>query len=227
MSRPRTSARKTRTPLTRDRVFAAAVTLADRDGAAALSMRKLAEALGVEAMSLYHHVANKDGILDGMVNAVFAEIELPEPGEAWRPAMERRAESARATLVRHPWALPLMDSRRNPGPATLTHHDAVIGCLRDGGFSVPLAARAVAAIDSFVYGFALQQTSLPFDGPDETETVAEALLAQIPEGRFPHLVELAREHALQPGYDFADEFVPGLAIVLDGLERLLAGPAQK
>ena len=143
----------TRTPLNRQRVLDAAVTLADRDGVAALSMRRLAQELGVEAMSLYHHVANKDAILDGIVDVVFAEIELPDAEAGWREAMRRRAISVRDALRRHPWATGLMESRPTPGPANLRHHDAVLGVLRGAGFPRELTAHAYALLDSYIYGF--------------------------------------------------------------------------
>lgn len=222
---PRTAAEDgtpARAPLDRERVLATALELADAEGVAALSMRKLAARLGVEAMSLYHHVANKDDILDGMVDAVFAEIELPRENEAWRPAMRRRAESARAALARHPWAAALLDSRAHPGPATLRHHDAVVGCLRRNGFGVALAAHAFSVLDSYIYGFALQEAALPFAGPDELQEVADGIFDADTAETYPHLAELATEHALQPGYHHGDEFVWGLELILAGLEQALA-----
>jgi AcrR family transcriptional regulator len=207
-----------RTPLTRQRVLEAAVALADDSGIESLTMRKLGQALGVEAMSLYYHVANKDTLLDGMVDLVFAEIELPA-GTDWRSAMRRRAISARAALRRHPWAIGLMESRRTPGPANLRHHDAVIGCLRDAGFPVALTAHTYSLLDSYVYGFALQEASLPFTTPQETAELAQSIMAEFPADAYPHLTELAVEHVLQPGYDYGDEFEFGLDLILDGLER--------
>ena len=208
-----------RPPLTRERLLQEAVSFADEHGADALSMRKLAERLGVQAMSLYHHVANKERILDGMVDLVFAEIELPSSRDDWRVAMRRRAVSARNVLRRHPWAVGLLDSRAHPGPATLQHHDAVLECLRGAGFSIPLAAHAFSAMDSYIYGFVLQENSLPFQGEAELESVAGGILASMPEGAYPHLAELAVEHVLKPGYDYGNEFVWGLDLVLEGLER--------
>jgi AcrR family transcriptional regulator len=212
-----------RTPLSRQRVLEAAVALADRDGVGALSMRKLAQELGVEAMSLYHHVAGKDAILDGIVDVVFAEIELPSGDGGWKAAMRRRAVSAREALRRHPWATALMESRTTPGPANLRHHDAVLGVLRNAGFPVALAAHAYSLLDAYVYGFALQESSLPFETPEETAEVAESIMAGYPADAFPHLTELAVEHVLQPGYDYGNEFQFGLDLILDGLERALSG----
>jgi AcrR family transcriptional regulator len=207
-----------RTPLTRERVLQAAVALADDSGIESLTMRKLGQALGVEAMSLYYHVANKDALLDGMVDLVFGEIEFPTSGD-WKTAMRQRAISARAALRRHPWAVALMESRRTPGPANLRHHDAVLGCLRRAGFPVALAAHAYSLLDAYIYGFALQEASLPFKGPEETTELAREIMAGFPADAYPHLTELAVRHVLQPGYDYGDEFGFGLDLILDGLER--------
>ena len=215
-----------RTPrirLTRERVLHAAVTLADASGSETLSMRKLGEALGVEAMSLYNHVANKEDLLDGMIDVVFAEIDLPTGWADWRTAMRQRAISARRVLSRHGWAIGLMESRSSPGPATLRHHDAVIGCLRDAGFSIELAAHAFSVVDSYIYGFALQERSLPFPTPEQTADLAQDILASFPADKYPHLAELTARHVLQPGYDYGNEFEFGLDLILDGLERIRKG----
>jgi AcrR family transcriptional regulator len=210
-----------RARLSRERVLRAAVLLADAGGLESLTMRRLGEELGVEAMSLYKHVANKDDLLDGMVDLVFGEIELPGDGADWRTAMRARAVSARAVLTRHPWATALMQSRTAPGAATLRHHDTVIGTLRGAGFSVVLTAHAFSAIDAYVYGFALQERSLPFETAEQAEEVGRQMFARMPVGEFPHLTELTVEHILQPGYDYGEEFEYGLDLVLDGLERAL------
>jgi AcrR family transcriptional regulator len=207
-----------RVPLNRDRVLRAATALADAGGIESLTMRRLGESLGVEAMSLYKHVANKDDVLDGMTDGVFAEIELPDGSSDWRTAMRERAVSVRAALARHPWATPLMQSRTSPGPATMRHHDTVIGTLRGAGFSVALAAHAFSALDSYIYGFALQQRSLPFETGEQAAEIADAILARFPADEFPHLAELTRDHVLQPGYDYGHEFEFGLDLILDGLE---------
>jgi AcrR family transcriptional regulator len=207
--------------LSRERVLRTAVALADAGGIESLTMRRLGQQLGVEAMSLYKHVANKEDLLDGMVDRVFAEIDLPAPGTEWRTAMRTRAISARNALTRHAWAPPLMQSRTAPGPATLHHHDTVIGTLRAAGFSVALAAHAFSALDAYVYGFALQQRSLPFDTLEEAQEVGRQMFARMPPGAYPHLTELTVEHILQPGYDYGDEFEYGLDLVLDGLQRAL------
>ncbi len=207
-----------RTRLSRERVLAAAVAFADERGIESLTMRKLGEALGVEAMSLYNHVANKDELLDGMVDIVFSEVGLPSGEVDWKTAMRRRAVSARQVLSRHRWAIGLMESRTSPGPATLRHHDAVIGCLRGAGFSVAMAAHAFSLLDSYVYGFALQEATLPFDTAEQTAEVAEMILSGLQPDQYPHLTELAVEHVLKPGYDYGNEFEFGLDLILDGLE---------
>jgi AcrR family transcriptional regulator len=224
----------TRNPLSRDRVLRAGVAFADEHGIASLSMRKLGEALGVEAMSLYNHVANKGELLDGMVDLVFGEIDLPATTADWKTAMRQRAISAREVLARHRWAIGLMESRATPGPATLRHHDAVIGTLQAGGFPIALAAHAFSLLDSYIYGFALQEANLPFDTGEDTAELARAILAQAPPDAYPHLSELTVEHVLQPGYDYADEYGFGLDLILDGLQRARdargtrgAGPAER
>ena len=209
-----------RRPLSRERVLRVAFERTDKDGIESLSMRKLAQELGVEAMSLYRHVRNKGEIVDGMIDLVFSEIGLPPRGVHWKTAMRQRAISAREVLARHPWAIGLMESRSTPGPATLQHHDAVIGCLREAGFSIAMAAHAYSALDSYIYGFALQQASLPFKTSDEAVEVADSIRRQFPADAYPHLTELTVQHVLQPGYDYADEFEFGLDLILDGLERV-------
>jgi AcrR family transcriptional regulator len=216
----RPSARTTaRVPLSRQRALQVAVALADDEGIGSLTMRRLAQELGVEAMSLYHHVANKDEILDGMIDTVFGEIDLPPTTTDWKTAMRRRAHSVRTALSRHPWAISLMESRAAPGPATLRHHDAVIGCLRQAGFTVAMTAHAYSLLDSYIYGFAHQEINLPFDTADETRQLADAIMGRFPADEYPHLVELTTEHVLQPGYDYGNEFDFGLDLILDGLER--------
>lgn len=198
-----------------------AIALADTHGLSALTMRELGEALGVEAMSLYNHVASKDALLDGMVDHVFGEIALPPPDIPWKPAMRQRAVAVREALQRHRWAIGLMESRAAPGAATLRHHDAVLGCLRNAGFSIAMTAHAYALIDSYIFGFAMQEASLPFNTAHEATPVAAEIFGQVPAGAYPHLVELTVEHVLQPGYDFSNEFDFGLDLVLDALERAL------
>jgi AcrR family transcriptional regulator len=220
MASPSKSETKPRRVLTRDRVLLGGVAFADENGIASLSMRKLGEALGVEAMSLYHHVANKDALLDGMVDLVFGEIDLPAGGADWKTAMRERAQSARQALLRHPWAIALMSTRTSPGPATLRHHNAVIGSLRAAGYSVEMTAHAFSALDSYIYGFALQEATLPLgDTEEETVEVAQMMLARVPADEYSHLTEFTTEHILQPGYDYGKEFEFGLDLILDGLEK--------
>ena len=219
---PRKPATASRPPLTRERVLRAAVDQADAHGIDSLSMRRLGELVGVEAMSLYNHVANKSDLLDGMVDVVFAEVELPADGVGWRVAMRDRTIAVRAALARHPWAIGLMESRRSPGPATLRHHDAVLGCLRRAGFSLELTAHAYSLIDSYVYGFALQEATLPFDSAESTAALAQDIMGQFESGQYPYLTELTVQHVLVPGYDYGHEFEVGLDLVLDSLERAAA-----
>ena len=212
-----------RSGLTRAGIVAAAVGVADAEGVAALSMRSVGKRLGVEAMSLYHHVANKEDLLDGMVDAVFAEFHAPEVGGAWREEMRARHHSARAVLKKHPWAVGMMDSRRNAGFETLRHHDAVLGCLREAGFSLALTGHAFAVLDAHLYGFLVQELSLAFDGEQDLAELGEQILTALPEGQLPYFREFTLEHALQPGYDFGDEFEVGLELLLDGLAARLEG----
>ncbi len=210
-----------RAPLRRDRVLRGAVAVADAGGLGSLTIRSLAVKLGVKPMSVYHHVAGKEEILDGIVDLVFGEMELPSVDGPWRAEVYRRAASARGVLRRHPWAIGLLESRTAPGPATLRQHDAMIGVLRGAGFSVSMTAHAYALLDSYVYGFALQEAALPFDGPESVGGVAEPMLDSFPADQYPHLVELATEYVLQPGYDFGDEFEFGLGVILDALTAAL------
>lgn len=206
--------------LNRDLILGAAIAVADNGGIAALTIRTLAEKLDVKPMSVYHHIANKDEILDGIVDIVFSEIELPAIGGNWRSEMRRRASSAREVMNRHPWAIPLLQSRTHPGPATLRHHDTIIGTLREAGFSVKLVAHAFALIDSYVYGFALSEIALPIHGPDTVTDTAASMLEQFDPTIYPHLVEFSMKHVMKPGYDFGKEFGFGLDVILDGLEAL-------
>ncbi|MGW1777937.1 TetR/AcrR family transcriptional regulator [Streptomyces sp. NPDC002143] len=208
-----------RVPLSRERILSAAVAIADAGGVGSLTMRSLAQELGVKPMAVYHHVANKDEIMDGIVDLVFSQIELPSPGGDWRHEMHRRATSARRVLRCHPWAIGLLESRTTPGPATLRHHDATIGTLRGAGLSVEMTAHAYALLDSYVYGFAVQEAALPIQGPDTLAEVTEEIVQHLSPDDYPHLGEMAAEHILRPGYDFADEFEFGLGVVLDALAR--------
>jgi AcrR family transcriptional regulator len=203
-------------------VLSAALELADEGGVGALTMQQIGRRLGVEAMSLYRHVRNKDDILDGIVDLVFAEIELTADRPRWRTALRARSISARAALRRHPWAITLMESRIAPGPANLRSRDEVLAVLLDAGFDAAEATHAFNILDSYVYGFALQEAQLPFAGADELAAVGEQLLAHVPAETYPNLVRVSRE-LLASGFDYADEFEFGLDLILDGIERDLQG----
>ena len=210
-----------RVPLSRKRVLAAAVLLADEDGLESLTMRELGVRLGVEAMSLYNHVANKDDILDGMVDLVVGEIDLPADAVGWKEAMRRRAISAQSVFSRHRWASALIDSRESSGPARLRYLDWVLGTLRRAGFTLAVAARAFSLLDSYIYGFGRQQLNVSA-APDVTpEEMAEAFLRTIPADEYPYLREMVVEHAMKTGYDESADFGFGLDLILDGLQRLL------
>jgi AcrR family transcriptional regulator len=208
-----------RTPLSRERVLRTALKLADRGGIDSLSMRKLGQELGVEAMSLYNHVADKDDLFDGLIDLVFAEIAIAPTDAGWMTAMRERAVSAREVLKRHPWALGVMESRARPGPANLRHHDAVLAALRKAGFSVQMAAHAYSLLDAYIYGFTLNELSLPLDTQESVAGVAEQILEENPAGAYPYLAEMAADIIMKPGYDYGDEFEYGLDVILDGLQR--------
>jgi AcrR family transcriptional regulator len=208
-----------RSTLNRAKVFEAAIELADETGIEALTIRRLADKLGVGAMTIYHHVPSKEEIIDGMVEIVFAEIEKPPADVDWKTAIRQRCISARQVLNRHAWAAPLMESRTSPGPANLSHHDAVIGTLRNGGLSIQMTAHAYAVLDSFIYGFAFEEAVLPAGGGEGLAEVAEQIAAHFSADAFPHLAELTFEHVLKPGYSFGDSFEFGLDLIIDGLDR--------
>jgi AcrR family transcriptional regulator len=208
-----------RPPLTRERVLRAAIDLADEAGIEALSMRRLGQELGVEAMSLYNHVASKDDLLDSIVDLVVGEIDVPGVGADWKAAMRQRAISAHEVLLRHPWASMLMVSRVNVGPAMLRYVDSTIGSLREAGFSIEMADRAWNALDSHIYGFTLQELNFPFSA-EQIPEAAKTLLPLAPAEDYPHLTEMAR-HVMESSYDGVVEFEFGLDLILDALERVL------
>ena len=216
MTKSRTATRK---PLSRERVLEAAVAFADEAGLEAFSMRSLAQELGVVPMALYKHVANKDELLDGMVDSVFGEIELPPTDVDWRSAMRRRAISTREALGRHGWAIGMMESRQ-PGPANLRNHNAVMGCLRGAGFPFAMAIHAYSVQDAYIYGFALQERDTGFETADSAGEAAQRRAATIGALEdYPHLAEIVTKLP-ESGYDNAVEFAWGLDLILDGLERL-------
>jgi AcrR family transcriptional regulator len=207
-----------RTPLSRERVLRAAIAVADERGVESLTMRRLGSHLGVEAMSLYKHVANKEEILDGIVDIVIGEIDLPSAEADWRTAMRQRAISARHVLASHPWAIGMMESRKAMGPATLRYADAVIGSLRKAGFSVEKTGHAFVLLDSYIYGFVVQETGFPGGGSEETAESAEGVLQASAVDHYPHLAEMATEYVSRPGDNYTHEFEFGLDLILDGLE---------
>ena len=210
-----------RTPLSRERVLRAAMALADEEGLDALSMRKLGKQLGVEAMSLYKHVANKDDLLDGIAELVASEIYLPNPETHWKIGMRERAISARRVFQRHPWAVGLMEARANPGPASMRYYDTVIGSLRRGGFPIRLATRAFSLMDAYVFGYAAQEINLPFGSTEDLSVIAENIKEQLPAGEFPHFTEMILDYVLRPEWNFEEEFAFGIDLILDGLQRAL------
>ncbi|MFE6967304.1 TetR/AcrR family transcriptional regulator [Agromyces sp. NPDC057679] len=210
-----------RTPLSRERIIAAAMQVADDGGLAAVSMRSVAKALGAEAMSLYHHVSGKEELLDLLADAAFDEIPLLEVGTPWRTAMTSRADIMRAVLKQHSWALGLLESRSNPGQAVMRHHDRVLGVLRHDGFDLALAAHAYSALDAYIYGFVLTELNLPFTPDVGADAFAEGL--ELPAEEYPHLAEMLEQMVLGHDYDYGDEFGYGLDLVLDQLELRLVG----
>lgn len=215
---PETDSPAPPTPLSRERILAAAMPLVDQSGLEALSMRKLALALGVKAMSLYNHIANKDDLVDSLVDRVVSEIELPRLADDWRTAMRQRAISAHAVLRRHPWAVLALMSRINVGPAMLRYIDVTLGCLIEAGFTYEMADRAWNAIDSHIYGFTLQELNFPLEAA-EYASAADNFVSHIPAGRYPYLNQLTH-HVLEGRYDGLHDFNFGLELILSGLEKL-------
>ena len=212
-----------RTPLTRERVLRAAIALADERGAEALTMRNVAKELGVEAMSLYNHVANKDDLLDGMVDLVFSEIEPPSTDADWKSELRQRAMATRAALARHRWAIGQMEGRTEHGPSNLRVHDAVLGCLRAAGFSYEMTVHAYSLQDAYIYGFALQESDMssrtPADFADEAQRQMREYARVLAD--YPHLEDVVGGHVAEVGYDYDREFLFGIEVILDRLEQLL------
>jgi AcrR family transcriptional regulator len=211
-----------RAPLSREQVLRAAADFADEGGLETLSMRGLGRKLGVEAMSLYNHVANKDDLLDGMMDLVVGSIELPAPEDDWRQAMRRRAVSALKAFRRHTWATALIESRMGGGPGRLRYFEAVLRVLRRAGFTTQLAARAFSLLDSYIYGFCRQSLNISStERASGDENAAEAFLRALPAEEYPYLAELAAMQASRPGYDEEADFEFGLSLILDGLQGIL------
>jgi AcrR family transcriptional regulator len=210
----------TRPPLSEQRVLETAVAYADRHGLEALSMRKLGDELGVAGMSLYHYVPNKDRLIDGMIDLVFAEIEPPSLDLDWKEAMRRRAVSTREALNRHRWAVGHMEGRGSHGPANLRLHDSVLGCLRAAGFSLEATVHAYSVQDAYIYGFVLQEADMTPETSDDFAAVAEKQMETYKDvlADYPNLVEVVGGHVAKAGYDYATEFLFGLDLILDGLD---------
>jgi AcrR family transcriptional regulator len=206
-----------RTPLSKERIVQAAVALADAQGFESCSIRKLADELGVAPMALYRHVASKEELLAGMVDVVFGEMYPPAVGGGWKTELRERAIAARAALRRHPWAVGLMETTMTPGPASAQHHNATMGCLREAGFAFRDAVHAYSLLDSYTYGFALQEKTIPFTTPEESAEMAKATLGEMGE-RYPYIAEVVVEFG-KSGYDYTEEFEFGLDLILDALDR--------
>jgi AcrR family transcriptional regulator len=204
-------------------VLQTAVALADERGLAELTMRKLAKELGVEAMSLYNHVASKGDLLDGMIERVFSEIEPPSAGGDWKAELRKRATSTRAALLRHRWAVGEMEGRTSHGPSGMRVHDAVLGCLRAAGFSIEMTIHAMSMQDAYIYGFALQQTDMTPQTAEDFAAVAQQQMVDYAHALadYPNLVEVVGGHVAKVGYDYDREFLFGLDVILDGVERFL------
>lgn len=224
-STKRRASARPRPPLSRERVLRAAVALADERGLAELTMRKLAGELDVEAMSLYNHVKSKDDLLDGMIDIVFSEIELPATGGDWKAELRKRALSTRDALRRHRWAVGEMEGRTDHGLSNLRLHDAVLGCLRAAGFSVEMTVHAYSMQDAYIYGFCLQETDMASRTPEDFAAEARRQMAAYEEAlaEFPNLLEVVGGHVAKVGYDYDSEFVFGLDAILDRLEQMLDG----
>jgi AcrR family transcriptional regulator len=214
-----------RPPLSPARIVEAAAEVADSGGLTAVSMRHVGKALGVEAMSLYHHVSSKEALIDALVEWLYAKLYRPDSDQPWRTEMALRAQVARTVLLAHPWGLGLIESRRRPGPEVLGHHESVLACLRGNGFTVAQAAHAFSVLDAYVFGFVLTELSLPIqDATDATEMAAEMALDP---ADYPHLVEMMVGYVMAQDYTYAGaEFEHGLELILDALASRLAVPAR-
>lgn len=207
-----------RPPLSRERIVEAAVALADAGGFESFSMRNLGVELGAAPMALYRHVTNKEDLLDGMIDIVFSEIRNPSVNGNWKRELRQRGVSAREALLRHRWAIGRMENRMNPGPASGEHHNATMGCLREAGFAFRDAVHAYSVLDSYTYGFALQEKTSPFETPEQSAEMARVTVGEMG-AQYPYLAEVVMELG-KSGYDYAEEFGFGLDLILDGIERL-------
>jgi AcrR family transcriptional regulator len=209
---------KPRSALTKDRVLDAAIRLADEGGIESLSMRKLGQELGVEAMSLYNHVANKDEVLDGIVEAVVREVDLPPEGTDWKEALRRNAISTHEALMRHPWAASLW-WRRAEGPDRMRTAELMLRMLREAGFSDDLTYHGYHVLVGHILGFTLQAQSFPIETKEELQEMAAKFLEDFPSDEYPHLADHIRQH-VEPGVSDERAFEFGLDLILDGLERM-------
>lgn len=217
-----------RTPLTRERILNTALELADQNGLDTVSMRQVAQGLGVEAMSLYKHIANKDDLLDGLVELVVEQMSVPSPETEWKEALRERAYTVRKVLNRHPWAANLLESRESIGPSRLRHHDSMIGILRKAGFSIELAFNTMIALTSYVYGFVMIEEGYKLKNQSKDVEGIQPIMSPT---EYPFIFEMisfviaknkdksASENHTVPVF-FAD-FDFGLNQLLDGLERNL------
>lgn len=217
---PTRTPRAPREPLTRERIVDAAAAVADEAGLTGVSMRSVGRRLGVEAMSLYHHIAGKEQLLDALADWVFTRFRAPDADAGWRDGIRERATSMRVVLDAHPWGLTLVESRRAAGEATLAYHDAVLGNLRRGGFSMQLAAHAFSLVDAYVYGFVLTEQRLPFEAGESVEEYAGELA--IAAERYPYMAEMITTMVVGRDYEYGDEFEVGLELILDALEARMA-----
>lgn len=206
--------------LTKERVIIAAIKLADAGGIEAMSMRKLGRELGVEAMALYHHFTDKNQLIEGMIDYVHGEIEIPMDAANWRIYMQKRAESALKVLSRHSWAPPFMESGINPGPSTLKDSDSMIKCFRQAGFSIEMTVHAVTVLNIYIYGAAQQYAKLPFKTSTQAAEVSKDIKQQFPVDAYPYLGEMITQHMMKTGYNALDEFDFGLNLILDGIASL-------
>lgn len=207
-----------RAPLDQVRIVLAAVKIADEVGIEGLSMRKLGQVFGVEAMALYHHFPSKEALIDSMVDSVHAEIEAPQATDDWSVAMRRRAVTAVNAVSGHRWAAPLMESRQNPGPASMQLIDATVECLRGAGFSIGMVAHTLSVLDAYTFGFAGQLR--PAETVEQSAQMARDIIERFPFDTYPHVGELVTEYVVNAGYRTIDEFEVGLDLILKGIAQL-------
>lgn len=215
--------------LTLEKIIRESVKIANKDGLHGLSMRKLAKRLNVEAMSLYNHVQHKDQLLDELVDFAFMKVEWQPDASDWRRSLHQRCVSLRQVLVKYPWAVGLLESRKTPGLQTLLHHDQVLGLMLESRFSFELAARTYAILDSYVYGFVLQEHTLAMSSSDEISAQAEAIFAKAKPGQLKNMITMTQNYYFKPGYSFSNEFEKGLGLILNSVqaEKLAQSPSEE